>query len=743
MVVILGKNSSLACSISTLSRLYVEWSEVIRMEFGPKFNSTDSKVSSTTEQSRKSIYQKKAYLKQLQVQQTLDILPHLIWVSIGNSGSGYFNRAWQNYLNLEETDIGNMAWLKYMHPDDLEHVYSLWEKAQQTGQSFERECRLRHHSGEYRWFLMMVCYQLLDGQDQWYVTCTDIHQRVTEYYETAESLRAHTDMLDVSVDCIKIVRPDGTVSHMNKSGCVALLGKERIKKFDMPWLSLLPKEVRAKGQRAINDAGRGKNARFPGMSVSGNKTQYWDNILTPVVNEEGQVLNILCVSRDITLQRVAEKRLRIASELDELTGLPNRRSFRAKLSRLMMRVREGKRSIGLMLIDLDHFKHVNDTLGHAAGDHLLKVLSKRLIANASENTFISRLGGDEFAIIFDKMTDDQAFLAEAENIRKQMDIPITYMGKVINGGMTIGCARAPYDTKDSSDLMKYADTALGYLKDSGRGGICMFNASMLEGAQKSADQLSCAHQIIRDDLIQPYYQPQLRLQDGKLIGFEALLRWNSAEGLQMPETVAEAFNNYELATKISDAMQTKVFADMARWISQGINVVPVSINAAPVEFLRDDYAERLLKRLEESNIPPSLICVEVTEHVLGERGSEFVVRALKKLTKAGTKVALDDFGTGHSSLAHLRDYPVNSLKIDRSFVKCIDQDPQILAIVKAIGQLGPSLSLDIIAEGIETVAQRETLLDAGCSLGQGFLFSKAIAADEVEDILVNTIYFKR
>lgn len=713
------------------------------MEFGPKFSSSDGKSSANSEQNKKTIYQKQNYLKQLQVQQTLDILPQLIWVSIGNDGAGYFNRAWQNYLKLEETDISNMAWLKYMHPDDLEHVYSLWEKAQQTGHNFERECRLRHHTGEYRWFLMMVCYQIQDGNEQWYVTCTDIHQRVTEYYETADSLRAHTDMLDVSVDCIKIVRPDGTVSHMNKSGCVALLGKEKVKKFDMPWLSLLPEEVRSKGQRAISDAGRGINARFPGMSVSGSKTQYWDNILTPVVNEEGKVLNILCVSRDVTLQRVAENRLRIASELDELTGLPNRRSFRSKLGRLMSKVREGKRAIGLMLIDLDHFKHVNDTLGHAAGDHLLKVLAKRLSANVGENTFVSRLGGDEFSIIVDKLTDDAAFLEEAENIRKQIDAPITYMGKVINGGMTIGCAKAPFDTKDSSDLMKYADTALGYLKDSGRGGICMFNDGMLQGAQKSADQLSCAHQIIRDDLIQPYYQPQLRLQDGKLIGFEALLRWNSAEGLQMPDTVAEAFNNYELASKISDAMQTKVFSDMSDWLRKGINVVPVSINAAPVEFLRDDYAERLLKRLEIFQIPASLICVEVTEHVLGDRGSEFVVRALRKLTAAGTKVALDDFGTGHSSLAHLRDYPVNCLKIDRSFVQCIDQDPQILAIVKAIGQLGPSLSLDIIAEGIETVAQRETLLDAGCSLGQGFLFSKAIAATEVEDILENTIYFKR
>lgn len=711
------------------------------MEFGPKFGSLNGMAASQSEHNQKTAYQKQSYLKKLTVHQTLDALPHLIWVSTGGDGSGYFNRAWQNYLALEESEISNLAWLKYMHPDDLEHVYSLWEDAQKTGHSFERECRLRHHSGEYRWFLMLICYVTQNGQEQWYVTCTDIHQRVTEYYETADSLRAHTDMLDVSVDCIKIVRPDGTVSHMNKSGCIALLGQERVKKFEMPWLSLLPEEVRQRGQRAIGDAARGKNARFPGMSVSGGKTQYWDNILTPVVNEEGKVLNILCVSRDITLQRVAENRLRIASELDELTGLPNRRSFKMKLSRLMPKVREGKRSIGLMLIDLDHFKHINDTLGHPAGDHLLKVLAKRLRANVGENTFVSRLGGDEFAILVDKLESEQEFLEEAERVRKQIDAPITYLGKVINGGMTIGCAIAPRDSYDSSDLMKYADTALAYLKDSGRGGVCMFNESMLLDAQQRAEQLSRAHEIIRDDLIQPHYQPQLRLKDSKLIGFEALLRWKSEDGIQTPDKVSEAFNNYELASKISEAMQTKVFTDMAKWLKGGLSLVPVSINAAPVEFLRDDYAERLLKRLESFGIPVALICVEVTEHVLGERGSEYVIRALRKLANAGARVALDDFGTGHSSLAHLRDYPVNCLKIDRSFVQRVDQDPQIHAIVAAIGQLGPSLSLDIIAEGIETNAQREALIGAGCGLGQGFLFSQAIAASEVEDILQNTHYF--
>ncbi len=571
-----------------------------------------------------------------------DLLPQMICICSDEGDVGYFNEVWRQYSGIELHE-DSAGWLKYLHPDDREHAYSLWNQSLKTATTLEKDCRIRNQAGEYRWFLLQAHYQYnptLSGY-YWHLSCTDIHDRMLEQRSLSDGLRAHTDMLDVSVDCIKIVRPNGTVSHMNKSGCIALLGKEREKNFGMKWLDLLPPEVRDRGQRAISNATKGKNARFAGMSVSGEKVQYWDNILTPVLDEDGNTINILCVSRDVTLQRVAEERLRIASEIDELTGLYNRRSFKKRLNRVISRAKEKSHSVGLLLIDLDHFKHINDTLGHPAGDHLLRVLSKRLEGCLPAHAFAARLGGDEFAIVVGDVHNEDEIIAVANLALEQIEAPITYKGKEINGGMSIGCSMYPNDARDGSGLMQCADTALNDLKDGGRGGYSLYTHSMMAVTEEKAAQLECARQIVRNHVIEPFYQPKVRLEDGSIVGFEALMRWRSEDQkIQFPSTVVEAFNDYELATKISDIMQSKVFADLARWRAAGLRVVPVSLNAAPVEFLRDDYAERLLRRLEKYKIPAQFIEVEITEHILSERGSVLVIRALNLLKKAGVPLHL-------------------------------------------------------------------------------------------------------
>ena len=337
------------------------------------------------------------------------------------------------------------------------------------------------------------------------------------------------------------------------------------------------------------------------------------------------------------------------------------------------------------------------------------------------------------------LNNEDELAQAAELVRQQIHAPISYAGKIINGGMSIGCALYPRDARDTSGLLKCADTALNDMKASGRGGVRMFNREMREATENAASQLERARQVVRDNLVIPYYQPKVHIATGKLIGFEALLRWHCPEnGIQSPATLAEAFSDYELASKISDTIYNKVFADMATWLAQGISVPPISINAAPVEFLRDDFAERLIKRLNHFHIPRHLVEVEITEYVLGDRGSEYVARALQLLKKEGVRIALDDFGTGHSSFTDLRDYPVDCLKIDCSFVQRMTHEPAILAIVKAMCQLGADMNLDIVAEGIETQEQRAMLTAVGCRIGQGYLFGKAIPREEAERLLAVT-----
>jgi predicted signal transduction protein with EAL and GGDEF domain len=349
---------------------------------------------------------------------------------------------------------------------------------------------------------------------------------------------------------------------------------------------------------------------------------------------------------------------------------------------------------------------------------------------------VARLGGDEFALILEDVNAQADLLKAGEGILSRLQAPVRYGERVLSTSASIGGALFPADASSAHELFKNADTALYALKNAGRGGTRMFHNYMREEAQKVASQLSLARIAISEQSVIPHYQQKVELRSGRVRGFEALLRWSHpTRGIQPPDTVAEAFKDYELASKIGEIMQSKVFADVRSWQRAGIDFGQVSINAAPAEFLRDDYAERLLGRLDQYQLPGHLIEVEVTEHVFLDRGSEYVSRALRLLNQNGVRISLDDFGTGYSSLSHLRDFPVDVVKIDRSFISKMVDEPEISAIVSAVIDLAASLSIDVVAEGIETDEQEAMLRLQGCGFGQGYLFGRAVLADEVRVLL--------
>jgi diguanylate cyclase (GGDEF)-like protein/PAS domain S-box-containing protein len=454
-----------------------------------------------------------------------------------------------------------------------------------------------------------------------------------------------------------------------------------------------------------------------------------------VRDEDGEAESCIVVVEDITGARETAEQLRRASEEDPLTGLPNRRSFQAHLQAATFRAMRSGSAVGLLLLDLDHFKHVNDTLGHAAGDHLLKTFADRVRGSARPTDFVARLGGDEFAVVLENVSGAEDLLAVGSRIGERLRKPTRFDGRLIGGTVTIGGAVFPEDAGNAHELFKNADTALYALKAAGRGGTKMFHSHMRERAQQVSSQLSLARIALSEKSVVPFYQPKVRLADGRLDGFEALLRWHHPrQGIQYPETIAEAFKDYQLASAIGELMQAAVVDDIKAWTAAGVDFGRISINAAPAEFLRDDYSERLLALLDREQVPASLIEIEVTEHVFLDRGSDYVGRALAELTRAGVRIALDDFGTGYSSLSHLRDFPVDVVKIDRSFIERMLDDSEIAAIVTAVVNLARSLSLEVVAEGIEREEQRCFLREQGCTFGQGYLFGAAVQAEQVARI---------
>jgi diguanylate cyclase (GGDEF)-like protein len=393
---------------------------------------------------------------------------------------------------------------------------------------------------------------------------------------------------------------------------------------------------------------------------------------------------------------------------------------------------QAKEQLGLLLIDLDHFKHVNDSLGHSAGDDLLKIIGERLRHCLREGDFVARIGGDEFAILVEKVESAEALLAIGKQVQDQLRSPVRAGGRALGAGASIGGALFPTNAVTAHDLFKYADTALYELKQHGRGGTKLFDDYMLAEAEKTASQLNLARGALNAKTVVPFYQPKIDITTGETVGLEALLRWRHPKrGLQLPSTLEEAFNDYELAAKIGELMQQKVTRDIRAWLDDDVEFGRVSINAAPAEFLRDDYAERLLSILTAHGVPASRIEVEVTEHAFLGRGPEYVARALGVLKDAGASVSLDDFGTGCSSLAHLRDFPVDVVKVDKSFIQQMNEDAEIAAIVAAVVDLANSLSISVVAEGVETPAQLDLLRVMGCRIAQGHLFDAAVEASEV------------
>jgi diguanylate cyclase (GGDEF)-like protein len=437
----------------------------------------------------------------------------------------------------------------------------------------------------------------------------------------------------------------------------------------------------------------------------------------------------------VVAQTALSHELRYASEHDVLTGLPHRKLFQNRLLDAIRDARQNDTSVGLMLIDVDHFKQINDSLGHDVGDALLCSFADRLRAVVRASDTVARLGGDEFGVVLPGIGRDDEIAGIVNSLNERLHRPMEYNGRQVECRASIGLAIYPDHAITAEPLIKCADLALAEAKKS-RGSVETFRPSMGAQFELETRMLSIAREGIEGQHIVPHYQPKVDLISGALVGFEALVRCDSRVGLPiMPAMFELAFDNRELATGISRQMINRVLGDIRRWVDGGLTFGHVAINTCAADFQADDFAERLLNSIELRGLNSSLIEVEVTEGVFLGRGAHHVTRALTILSERGIRIALDDFGTGYASLTHLKQFPVDVFKIDRSFVAGIGQNPDDTAIVRALIGLGISLGIETVVEGIETAAQANFAASHGCNIGQGFLFSEAQPAELVPSMI--------
>lgn len=443
---------------------------------------------------------------------------------------------------------------------------------------------------------------------------------------------------------------------------------------------------------------------------------------------------IIMTVRDVTEEKIAEERIKWSASHDTLTDLGNRAFFQSKLEEAIMQTKAGD-CVGLLMLDIDHFKEINDSLGHDAGDELLKMFAKRLRGITRASDAICRLGGDEFAVILTGISTEAEVTGLANSILGRLREPFVHDGKIIDCRASIGAALCPEHGTSPRELMKHADIALYASKAAGRSISSVFRPAMKDDALKRDSMIQLARSALRDDRIIPFYQPKVDLRSGKVKGFEALLRWRSTQGrIMTPGSVSAAFADLDVANALSETMIRQVIADLRRWLDDGVDFGHVAVNASAAEFRKDDFAERVLEQLATAGVPTRHFELEVTETVFLGRGSENVQRALQLLSMEGVTIALDDFGTGYASLRHLKQFPVDTLKIDCSFVRDMLDDAGDEAIIRAVINLGRSLAITVVAEGIEQQTQAQHLVGLGCELGQGFLFSKAAPAAMVPEL---------
>lgn len=461
----------------------------------------------------------------------------------------------------------------------------------------------------------------------------------------------------------------------------------------------------------------------------------------PLKDGDGNVYGGVAVFRDVTEKKQSEQRLAYLAQYDSLTGLPNRNLFRDRFTQAMARAARGEQLVALMFLDLDHFKGINDSLGHDVGDMLLKAVAERLSGCVRQSDTVARLGGDEFTVILEGRASVDHVTVVAQKIIESM-MPVFKLGE-IEVFITTSVGIVLYDGLvecDTETLIKNADTAMYHAKEHGRNNYQMYTSKMHD---KSFERLTAENNLRRalekNEMVL-HYQPQIDLKTGVINGFEALLRWKPEHSdLVMPADFIGVAEETGLIVAIGEWVLETVCRQNKAWQDAGLQPLKVSVNLSAQQLKQAKLTKTIQRILSETGMDPCYLDLEITEGYLMET-IQITSSVLAELKAMGISISIDDFGTGYSSLSYLKHFPLDTLKIDKSFVCNITSNPHDAAIATTIITLAHSLGLKVIAEGVETEKQFNFLRDKGCDGMQGFLFSQPLTADEFAKLLSNGQY---
>ncbi len=563
---------------------------------------------------------------------------------------------------------------------------------------------------------------------------TELQASTTELMSRTEDLQRFRTSMDATDEGIFLICPT-TMRFLEVNATASkMLGYSREELLEMGPLDLVstsPERVEAAFDEIIASEGR---------TASIETITRRDGFAFPAeVNRHSQRAGaewiIVEVVRDITERVEADTRLHHLAHFDALTGLVNRTRFHETLIKVLANASTGRQSVAVLFLDLDNFKIINDTYGHAMGDELLIQVSDRLIKCVRVRDTVGRLGGDEFALILSVQKGPADAAAVAEKIRAELLEPFSLDGRDVNVTASIGITLYPDDAADAATLLKYADAAMYQAKNGGRDAFQFFTSGMNSEVWRRLELENALRYAVKHGEFVMHYQPQLGLVSGQIVGLEALARWDRPGfGLVQPGEFINALEDSGLIVEFGRWAIAAVCEQIGKWMGSGIGSVQVAVNVSSLQFVRGDLEGDILRALDRYDVPAVLLEIELTESLLVTSTGP-TIATLRNLKATGVQISIDDFGTGYSSLAYLRRFPIDKLKLDASFIRDIT-NPDDAAIALAIIQMGHNLHLEVIAEGVETAAQLAFLRRHQCDQIQGYYFSRPLPVPAIEQLLL-------
>jgi len=663
----------------------------------------------------------------------------IIWQGTPEQRFTYVSHEAEALLGYESTEwtTSPTFWSDHMHPDDRKWL---------VGYSAAQIASLKDHSLEYRMLAK-------DGHEIWLQDSVrviaskggkpehlmgimldiTVRRGAEERLKIAQQAFEHTAegilITDASFHVLEVNQGFIQISGYQRD---EILGRDtnllRAKRRDdeKNYLEIV-RTVKEEGQWAGEVWGRRKDGETLPLWLSASV----------VVGEDGEVINYVAVFTDITLRKQAEQQLQFLANNDALTGLPNRVLLQERITNALSRAKRSIKypNIAILFIDIDRFKVVNDTLGHSIGDLLLQEVARRLVACLRSTDTVARQGGDEFVVLLEQFSDEQTISIVARKIMEILAQPVFLSDNEVFISVSIGISVSPHDGNDLHSLMKNADAAMYRAKEQGKNNFQFYAADINQHTfERLALENSLRRALERDELAL-YYQPKIDLKTGRIVSAEALLRWEHQDlGLILPIQFITLAEETGLIVPIGAWALAEVCRQNLAWQKAGLTPICIAVNLSSRQFDDNKLYETVTGALSCSGLDPIWLELEITESLV-MRNADYTFEVLQRIRDMGVQISIDDFGTGYSSLSYLKRFPVDSLKVDRSFIRDVPHDSDDVAITQAIIAMAHSLGLKVIAEGVETEEQLHFLRELKCDLVQGYIFSEPLPADKFEVLL--------